>query len=291
MSRTTIRSFKWFIPPVGGPIIFLVLIAWRFLRKRLDGPINPEFNYYSVGSYALSIAIFVVLLLKILGYLKPNDKPKWVTEKLALLRKRYAETSVDIYRKTFYQSRTITNIIEKATPKIINERYTGYYTIISISFVLLPPLAIALLFFYEVVIAKNFTNFPKYIYVLLCPLIVKIGLWLIREHASIETIAVTSLMELTPNSEENTLNYSIYPFVWEKNPRLAAKVAANIEDILYQYLRRRTALTLIENFESSYLQKTKIYRVISILLWLISWSFMLMYTLQNGGLLPNSYFN
>lgn len=279
----TTKLFKWYLPAIGGLIVFFVFFGLRFLRKRLDGPILLEFSCYKVASYIISITILVFIFLKILGFIKYKNSNK-ITEAFVNLKKNYDQVIADIYRKIFYEFDFITKSIEYITPKVIRTEYTWCYRLISMFFLLIPYFIVALLFFYDVVIKKEFALFPKYIYLLLIPLVLKISLWFIKEHATIETIAITAIMELSSDPETNTISYAIYPFVWEEKPMLATVVSENIVDIIRQYMNRRSALIVMEQFEGEYNSsiKNKLIKLITILLWLVSWIFMLMYVLQNA---------
>ena len=263
---------------LSGLTIGGILLFWRFLRIRPQGPIELEFSYIRIGLYLFSILVLLFTLYSLLIGFNSKSSSKLAIKvaeykaKLVMLYERFTEEFLD---KIIYKYPIFVSFIRISYHKWFYLHKFFPYIVHFLIFI--PPVLLAASFFYDVVIAKSFHYFPRMIIVMLLPLLVRLIAWLtyVRCDNQIKGADTNITFSVFPDGQPNIY---IGPEVWAKNKKLAEILSANLNEVLEQYLKNLEYLPYAENFYTLLNSPSKkFYQIFSILLWIASWSTLIYY--------------
>lgn len=274
---------------LGGILLFLSLFYWRFLRERPAGALNLDYSNSTLFLYIVSICFMLLTLYSMLissQSIENIDKKNYVyciikkfitlKQKLSIL---YNEFIKDFYDFILYKISSYIKFMHYITP-IWYSMHTYFYFFIHV-FIFLPPCLVSLAFFIDIVILKSFTFFPKSIFFLLVPLLLKAIAYSVKELLETDLGTVQRNIYFDPGAPDGE-KYYIRKELWNIKPELAYILHTKLNYFLSEYEKNLKFMEKSEEFENYMIKKYPklYYQLVSSILWIISWICLIMYMVQ-----------
>ena len=216
--------------------------------------------------------------------MKENEgKNKYFYAKIHKNKKKlsiiYTEFIKYFYDFILYKIPRYIKFVQRITPKWYKMHKFFYF--FAHIFVFIPPVLVAGSFFIDVVILKSFTLFPKTIFVLLLPLLLKAISYSIKEMCETDLGTVQRNIFFDPHAP-NGAKYYIREELWHIKPELADILHTNLNYFLSEYDKNLKHQEYSECFEKYINEKYPkfYYQIVTCTLWIISWVYMVIYLLQ-----------
>jgi hypothetical protein len=279
---------KQFFTIFAGILIFLYYFYLRFLRLRQTGPINPEFTWLSIILYIFSISLTVLALITLthLIILAVQDKKKMNAYIAGIIKKFknflqlftfLRELIISAYDNLTIKIPKYNIFLEGAMNFWFN--VSPYYRYISIFGIYLPSLIVAISFFIDVVINKNFHYFPKILIIMLLPFCIRLLHWIVKRECFTFCSTLQTILDRTEISP-NRFTFTVRPETQRTHPELCEIVMANLMYYLNRYDDYSCKLEKYEIFSQGWDEKLFFF-ILTSSIWIINWATMIIYMIKN----------
>lgn len=257
----------------------------RFLRPRIIGPINNEFNSISLILYFFSIITTLIIILVFISvfisvFRKEEEKEKKDLPKITKkLYEKFNKLKEYIQKKLEYLHNEITAQIPNYTEfmdylMFIWLNYHPYHRIITNLGIYLPLFIVALSYFIDVVINKNFYFFPMLVILSLLPFLLKLFIWIPKYKCEIFCSGVEEIVIKDEYGEIFIKEQGIID-----SPKRAELILQNLSYYFDKYDNYKFAQKYLNKYSFKYFEQIIIF-FITTLLWFISSITMVIYLIQ-----------